>query len=692
MELDFECYSEAGYYRTADGKWKGITKTNPGIAAVGGPVYSEHPSTRILSVAWELGAGPRLWIPGMPDPDELFDYVRSGGLIEAWNAMFEYLMWQNVCHKRMGWPALHPNQMRCAMARARAHSLPGKLGKAAEVLGASEQKDKAGDLLIRKLCIPTNSKKPPTLEDYDALYRYNVQDIKAEASVAALCPPLSPYERNVWLLDQAINIRGVSVDREALSNCIEIVRRATDRYTAELQQLTGGFVQSVGELANMTRWLSLAGVHTASLESDVVDSLLAGDLPLDAKRVLEIRAMLGAASVKKLFAIDRMLCQDGRLRDLFVYCGADRTGRWAGRGPQPQNMPGGHPTEMVDGVLDCIASRNLATVEAAFGDAIAAVSGCLRGLFVAAPDHDLLCSDFSAIEAVVIAELAGEEWRQEVFRTHGKIYEMSASRISGTPFEEFMCHYGYTPDDLRKPAWWEHDPKGKHHRLRKALGKPAELGSGFGGALGAWKNFGADEFLTDNEIIDGVAAWRSASPAVCALWGGLSDAVFMAVQNPGYCYQYQAPATRFGQPPSILYCVSNDILYCQLPSGRRLTYHTPRFGTNRWGGSELTYMGWNSNYLNGPVGWMRLNTWGGKLTENVVQATARDLLANSMLALDRAGYPIVLHVHDEIVAEVPKGWGSVEEFERIMSHMPEWAAGWPVRAAGGWRGLRYRKD
>jgi DNA polymerase len=397
------------------------------------------------------------------------------------------------------------------------------------------------------------------------------------------------------------------------------------------------------------------------------------------------------------------VARNGRLTDLFAFCGADRTGRWAGRGPQPQNLPAsgpkvicctgcgtvrwkGNPTcrcgataadpcdwgaNAVEAALADIATGNLDWVTQQWGDPVAAVSGCLRGLFTAGPGCDLICSDFSAIEAVVLAELAGETWRHEVFRTHGKIYEMSASKISGVPFEDFIRHKEETKH---------------HHPLRKKVGKVAELASGYGGGLGAWKAFGADEFMTDDEIQTNVKAWREASPAIKAFWYGLQDAAFRAVQCPGNCYAYRG----------IAYGVKDDVLYCQLPSGRTLTYHQPRLepDTTSWGKPtmRLTYMGWNSNYLAGAIGWVRLDTWGGKLTENVVQAVARDILAYAMRGLDAAGYPIVLHVHDEIVAEVLRELGSVEEFEQIMGRMPPWAAGWPVRAAGGWWGLRYRKD
>jgi DNA polymerase len=692
--LDFETYSEAGYIQDpVTLKWHGVTKTAPGLPAVGAPVYSEHPSTLVLSLAYDLkaGQGPQLWTPDCPPPIALFQHIWSGGLLEAWNSAFEYHIWLNVCYRRMGWPNLPYQQLRDAMAKSRAYSLPGKLEKAAEVLRAVEQKSGAGKALIRKLSVqqPPTAKRPGgRCTDPQALaelYAYNVQDIRAESSVSELCPDLSADELQVWLLDQEINFRGVHIDQAALQDCISIVRQAEAKYTAELQHLTGGTVQTAGELAKLTGWLGANGCHMGSLDADSVTARLERtDVPPVCRRVLEIRQVLGSASVKKLFAIERHLSADGRLKDLFAYYGADRTGRWAGHGPQPQNMPGGKPTEIVDQILAVMATCNLTAVEAAYGDPVTAVSDCLRGLFSAAPGCDLICSDFSAIEAVVMAFMSGEQWQMDVFNTHCKIYEATASKITGQPVETYLTY--------KK----END---KHHPHRK-LGKVASLASQYGGGLGAWKAFGADVFMTDEEIQDAVKAWRLASPAITGkgyygeplgYWYGLQGAAFAAVENPGHCYQFKA--LTFG--------VKNDVLYCRLPSGRNLTYHTPRLemGTMSWGKAtlRLTYMGWNSNYFNGPVGWMKLDTYGPKIAENVTQAVARDILAYSMVGLAAAGYPIVLHVHDEVIAEVPVGWGSVEEFERIMGRMPPWAVdaagrSWPVKAAGGWRGRRYRKE
>ena len=722
-DMDFETYSEAGYvYNVLNQKWMPISRPPHGIGAVGAPVYSEHPSTEVLSLAYNLkdGLGPRLWLPGMGPPEDLFSHIAAGGLIEAWNSAFEWHIWTNVCTARMGWPVLLYWNLRDAMAKSRAWSLPGALGAAARVTKVADQKIDDGKRLLNKFSKPRNPtnkdarcrihpKDDP--QDGDKLYKYNLGDIKTESAVSALIPDLSDNELKLWILDQCINFRGVSIDLQSLMSCKAIVEQAGAKYTAELVQITGGDVQSASEIQKIINWLGeCSGVHMDSLDADhVAEALKREDLPQDSRRVLEIRQSLGAASIKKLFAIDRRVSRDGRLKDLFAFCGADRTGRFAGRGPQPQNLPNSGPPvvkcnningcgkhygphldscpwcktpaafsggvewsiEAVEDALRVIASNNLSYVEYYFGDAVAVVSGCLRGLFISAEGCDLICSDYSAIEAVVLAALAGEEWRLDVFRTHGKIYEMSASKISGVPFEEFKRHKEET---------------GEHHPLRKKVGKVAELASGYQGGYGAWLNFGADKHLGEEEIRNAIKAWRKESPNIVKFWYGLEDAAVTAVQNPGHCYSYRG----------ITYGVKDDVLYCQLLSGRKLSYHQPRLypDTTPWGKhvTKLTYMGWNTDYKKGPRGWMRLNTYGGKLAENVVQATARDIFTHALKNVEGAGYSVVLHVHDEIVSEVVAGTGSVEHFEQIMADIPEWCADWPVKAAGGWRGNRYRKD
>lgn len=717
-DMDFETYSEAGY--NFDGKkWRSVVKSAPhGLGAVGAQAYSEHPSTEVLSLQYDLkdGLGPRLWIPGLAPPYDLFKHISDGKLLEAYNSSFEYFIWANVCTPKLGWPPLDYRQLRDAMAKGQAFALPGKLGKAADALNAPVKKLTDGTRLIKKFSKPRNPTKhdkrlrvlpSEDLVDAAKLYEYNLYDIKSEAAVSAMIEDLPPDELELWLLDQKINFKGAHIDTEALNSCIAIVRQAEEQYTAELPELTNGYVNSPSEIQKIREWVLTKGVDTPSLTADDVEALLSSELlPPDVRRVLEIRATLGSASVKKLFSINNRLSKTGRLCGLFAYCGANRTGRFAGRGPQPQNLPNHGPDvflcsckkhygthlnacpwcglrffhaekiewsiNAVEDALSVIKLKDLSTVEYFFGNAIALISGCLRGLFSAAPGYDLICSDYSAIEAVVLAVLAGEEWRIEVFKTHGKIYEMSASKITGIPFDDFLEHKKTTGD---------------HHPMRKKVGKVAELAGGFGGGIGAWKAFGADKFFnSDAEIQAAVKAWREASPMIVKFWYGLQDAAHMAVKYPGQCFEYRG----------ISYGVKNDVLYCKLLSGRRLAYHQPRLipDVTPWGREvfKLTYMGWNGDRKKGPIGWIRLDTWGGKLAENVTQATARDLLTYAMINLDKAGYDIVLHVHDEVVSEVLKSFGTVEEFENIMATVPPWAEGWPVRAAGGWRGERYRKD
>lgn len=725
-DMDFETYSEAGFvWDAAANKWTCLphaAQGKKGLSVVGAARYAEHPSTEVLCLAYDLkdGGGRRLWYPGMPPPDDLFDYIARGGLIEAWNVGFERHIWEKVCVPRLGWPGILQSQYRCAMAKGRAFALPGKLAEAGPALGSEQRKNADGARLLRKFSIPRNpTKGNPALRirpeddpvDGELLYEYCKQDIATEGDISSCVPDLTGEELAWWQEDQKINCRGVQIDTTAIADCSAIVEQALTRYNQELWRLTGGVVSAASEVQRLSAWLATRGVSMASLDEERVTAALArSDLPVDAYRALEIRATVGSASVKKLFAMANSVCSDGRLRDLYTYHGA-RTGRTTGNGPQPTNLPNSGPDvqlctqcgrycgavrqacpwcggrlsepeewswEAVDDALKVMSTRSLECAEYFFDNALNAISGCLRGLFIAKPGHDLICADYSAIEAVALAELAGEKWRQEVFRTHGKIYEMSASLISGIPFEEIL-------------AWKEEH--GSHHPLRKK-GKVMELSCGYGGWVGALINFGADKFMTEEEMRHAAGAWRDASPAIVEFWGGqtrrgrkelfgMEGAALSAVLSPGQTFECRGHR----------WFMCGDVLYCTLLSGRHLTYHRPRLSpsTHRPGETALSYEGYNTNPKNGPMGWARQFTRGSKLAENVTQATCRDIQRHAILLQEAARYPIVLHVYDENVAEIPEGFGSIEEFERIMATLPDWAAGWPVRAAGGWRGKRYRK-
>lgn len=761
-DADFETYSEAGYYfDEARQKWHGPPRASmgkKGLFVVGAACYAAHPTAEVLSLAYDLkdGAGPRVWTPDQVRPFDLIDHVQRGGLVEAWNSAFEWWVWNLVCTRRYGWPALTIEQTRCAMGKARAFSYPGSLEKAGDVMQLQVQKDTGGKRLLDKFSVPRNptakdKRRRITLAEDPAdafkLLEYNVTDIVSEAEASARCPDLAGEELEYWIADQRINRRGVHVDAESLRACAHMVELVLAKYDAELFALTGGAVERASQLERMKGFLSTRGVYVregpGAMDDDAITALLkTPGLDATARRVLEIRQLAGSASVKKVFSMLNMLPPWGRLHDLFNYHGA-HTGRPTGEGPQPTNLPKAGPEvarclcgrhsgrhlaacawcgfpfppvpkaaewgpDAMEDVLRVLKTGDLALVERVYADALLCVSGCLRGLFTAAPGHDLIASDFSSIESVVTAVLAGEQWRVDLFATHGKNYEMAVSKIAGIPFDEVMAHKGY---DTSKPEWWKQKAKGPHHPLRQTLGKVSELASGFGGWVNAWLKFGAGEFMSEPEIKDAILKWRAASPAVVEFWGGqerregwhripelfgLEGMAIKAILQP----RTPQPVMRLdGTHSGVTFTYDGAILYCALPSGRHLHYHNVALEPNQrsFGGEyALSFERYNTNPMQGAVGWVRVDTYSGKLCENVVQAVARDIQRHATVNCERLGYPIVLHVYDELVAEVPHGSGSVEGLESIMATMPPWAMykdkPWPIKAAGGWRGLRYRKD
>lgn len=756
-DFDFETFSPAGFiWDESAGKYRApLGATRKGLPAVGAARYVEDPGAEVLTLSYDLkdGKGERRWRPGEIYPVDLFQHLAAGKLIEAHNVGFERWVWSKICVPKYRWPELPEAQLRCSMAKARAHALPGGLALLGQTLKLTQQKDKRGEALIKKFTYPRDpSKAKPSHrvlpsdepEEFEAFQEYCDQDIRTEAAASARIPDLSPTELQYWQMDQAINRRGMQVDMESVNACLEILRQAYPKYNLRLATITDGAVTEATKVEALKEWLRSRGVPVGKkLDEETAEEILKtlekGTIEREA---LGIRLMIGSAAVKKIYALSRRVSSDGRLHDMYTYYGG-RTGRASGAGEdgpgvQGQNLPNSGPDVILCGDANCgkhygasldncpwcgaseafgdrkewnpaavedaleiVRTLSLDAVEMFYGNAVKVVSGSLRGLLIAADDCDLVSSDFSSIEGVVTAFLAGEEWMMEVYRTHGKIYEATASQITGIPFEEFMRVAGYT--DLTVDKWWLQPMTGKHHPMRKKIGKPGALGSGFGGWVGAWKRFGADEFLTDEEIKDGLKKWRKASPNIVEMWGGqfrglpwddnrypemygLEGMCVSAILNPGQEFSYR----------QITYFVKGDVLYCRLPSGRTLDYHEPRLSqsTRQGGGYSISFMGFNSNALKGPLGWVRMELYGGILFQNCVQAIARDIMFNGMLTLEQNGYPIVLHTHDEPCAEVKKGWGSVVEFERLLTdtrRLP-WCAGWPIKAAGGWRGRRYRKD
>jgi DNA polymerase len=718
--LDFETYSSAGYVFDPDlFKYKGIINNKEegrSIGAVGAAKYAEHPSTSVLCLSYHLpNQLIKSWAPGEPLPIPLLDYIHYGGLVEAHSSFFEYQIWKNICYPQYQWPVLPINQLRCSAAKACGYTLPKSLGKADKIiLPPQYHKDKKGGALLDLLSVPRDPTKDDTRlrnmpedvpEDFTLLRRYCDQDVGAEMELSKRIPDLSDFETRLFLLDQKINDRGAYIDAQTLDKFIEIYEKEVPVLFAEMEATIG---LRPTQLVKLKAWVEDNGVSLPNMQEDTISEVLETPLPPLVHRMLTIRKLTGSASVKKIYRMRAQICRDGTVKGLFRYSGAGRTGRWAGAGVQAHNLPKGKlSVEEVEQAIRDVHFLPFEALKEKHGDLVKLISNCMRALFVSRPGMDLISSDFSAIEAVVLAFLAEEKWRMDVFNSHGKIYEMSASLISGVPFEEIVGHK---------------EKYGTHHPLRAKIGKVAELALGYQGGVAACKVFGADEFMSDREIRKMQKAWRKKSPNIVSFWKKTEDAAIQAVINPGRVYHIR-------QGLDITFQLVNGCLECKLPSGRIMYYHSPKIvsktfcyevahptRTDRYGeyheewkaswfkengqecveyievkdakSDQLQYKGIDSDTKQ----WIYLDTHGGKLVENIVQAVSRDILANSLLNLDAAGYSVVLHVHDEAVSEVPTGWGSIEEFEYYMNILPDWCKDWPVRASGGWRGHRFRKD
>lgn len=737
-KFDFETKSDAGYlYDFAARKWgslPGYSAQKRGLGAVGVRVYVEHYSFSPILLAYDLtpqfgGATAQQWELGESFGvlAPLFDHVRAGNLLAAQNAGFEYQVWQYFCVPVWGWPTLSIEQLRCTAVASRAAGYPGKLAEVTRVLNTPIQKDPDGDRLMKIFSMPRNptAKDPRTHvlpreapDEWIKYKAYNVTDIVSEHQVAERIPDLPPSEQKLWFLDQRINDRGMASDRKGVDDCIAVVEQAYARYGEEFRKLTGGIEPT--ELQQLKGWLATKGVSMYDMTEKSVDSMaerlrakeFASVEDGQALRALVIRQMLASASVKKLYALRAQTARDGRVHDMYMMH-ATHHGRTGGYGPQPANLYKGewHTPEEVEAALRVLASRDLATVEAAYPklDALTVVNNCLRSLFVAAPGHTLISSDYSAIEAVVLAALSGEEWELEVMRTHGMIYEAQISRMTGVPFEEFVKHRV----DTGGVATYHNGvlvgiKGGKHHPLRQQ-GKLAKLSGGYASWVNGWKKFGADEYYdSDGDIKRAILSYRDSVPNTVEFWGGqtrdkfrnserqelygLEGAAISAVLNPGACYRVGLIAFQMG----------GDVLYMQLPSGRCIPYHAPRLtpATRDYASPwelALSYEGWNTNPDKGQPSWLRMDLYGGVLTQNATGGTARDIQMYGMSNVTARGYPIVMHTYDETVAEVPLietaplGRKSVIDFEEGLNDLPDYARNWPIYAKGGWIGPRYGK-
>ena len=580
----------------------------------------------------------------------------------AYNANFEMTCLTKYFNKPM---AL--NQWACTSVLALTLGLPGYLDGVTKALGFPEEKQKMleGKRLITYFCKPCNPSKinggrTRNLPEHDAekwtrFKEYNAQDVVVEREVLKKCEKYRPNatEYALWQFDQKMNNTGVLLDIPFIENAIKLDGIAKEKATEELKSLTG--LENPASVMQFKTWLeNNLDTKLESIDKAHTAELLKNDLPAGVKKAIKLKQLISKTSVKKYTAMLNSVCDDGRIHGVLQFYGANRTGRWAGRVVQLQNLPQNH-LEDLDEARQLVRAGDHDMVEMLYGNVPNVLSQLIRTALIAAPGSRFIVADFSAIEARVIAWLADESWRREVFAAGGDIYCASASQMFKVPVEKH----------------------GVNSHLRQK-GKVAELALGYGGSSGALIAMGAlNQGVLEEELPELVRAWRAASPNIVKFWNEVDELSKKAVIDKTTCtYKH-----------GLAFCYERGMLFIRLPSGRRIAYVRPMMGTNRFGGESITYEGMNQETKK----WVRLETYGAKLVENIVQATARDCLASAMLRLDAAGYKILFHVHDEVIIEAPYGFGSQEEVVEIMSQNEPWNKDL-ILTADSYETEYYRKD
>ena len=642
LEMDIETYSDVDLIKC-------------GVYA-----YVDSPAFEVLLFAYSFDGEETKVIDlaqGEKLPAEVEFAIFDESIIKtAFNANFE----RTCLSKHLG-RQISPKSWHCSAVQAAMLALTRSLEDVGAVLGLEKQKMKEGKDLIRYFCVPckptkTNGGRTRNLpchapEKWELFKTYCKRDVDVEKAIRYKLRnfPIPKSEMEVYRLDQEINDRGILVDKKLVEQAVAGDLLLKEIVTKRAYELTG--LENPNSVAQIKGWLEGKGVEVDSLSKQAVTELIR-ESDGEVEELLKLRLLMAKTSVKKYEAIERSVCSDGRVHGLLQFYGANRTGRWAGRLVQVQNLPQNH-------IVDLELARNLVKqgrfedVELLYDSTPKVLSELIRTAFIPKPGCRFLVADFSAIEARVLAWLAGEQWRLDVFSSHGKIYEASASAMFHVPIEEIK--------------------KGSPLRQK---GKIAELALGYGGSVGALTSMGALNMgLVEEELAPLVSTWRSANPHITQFWWDVDAAAIKAVT--------EKKQPRVGK---ISFEYKSGILFATLPSGRKLAYVKPRMALNKFDRKGLTYEGIGESGK-----WGRIETYGPKLVENIVQGTARDLLAEAMLRLKKRGFDIVMHIHDEAVLEVPEGVSSVEEVCTIMAEQPEWAKGLPLRA-DGYECAFYKKD
>lgn len=665
------------------------TRSAANLKAVGAFRYAQDPTTDVLCCSYAFDNGPiQRWRPGEDLPQEIVEHVAAGGLIRAWNVTFEWNLWVRVLHATYGWPKPTLGQWVCSAALAARVGLPRKLEEAAKVLGLPEQKDTEGYRVMMRLSQPKRTKQGGgfwTREEdpkaFAILEDYCDQDVRTERAVFKALPRAgSETERSIFLHDLKINARGVPIDLDFVHRLRELALHETHRIDQEIQTVTDGFVQAVTQVAPMKVWLDKTqGLPVSSLDKNAIRDLLAGpDLSPDARRLLELRAEGSKSSIAKLTKIlETVNPLTGRIEGMLRYYGAG-TGRWAGQLVQPQNFPKGHPDLTVtEDLIEAAALGDGDLLDTLTPEGVTRLDVCsslLRGCFCAPRGRAFSVADFSQIEARINAWVAGAEVMLQAFRDRRSPYLEMGQTIY-------------------------HRPISKADAFEYFIAKQTVLGCGF--------QMGKDKFrdkmledtgilLTEEMVASAVEGFRTLYWQIPRYWKALQRTVVLVVSQ-GVTSWTAVPHTRGRIAMRIRAHSGRPWLEMSLPSGRSLWYPLPKMSirpapwTDEATGKPamlpcVTVAGVNSQTRQ----WQRYALYGGLLSENIAQATARDVMAAAMHRVEAAGYPVILTVHDEILTEHAEGFGSLAEFETLMATPPAWAAGCPITAEG-WRGKRFRK-
>ncbi|MCZ8518866.1 DNA polymerase [Paenibacillus caseinilyticus] len=634
LQIDLETYS------SVDLKKSGVYR------------YVEAPDFEILLFGFAFDDDP-VQVIDLTDfeeiPADVLKALADDQVIKtAYNANFE----RTTLARHFGQP-MPPAAWRCTAVHALTLGLPGTLGDVAKVLKLGEQKDTAGKALIKFFstpCKPTKANGGRTRnlphhdpEKWERYKEYCRQDVVTERDLRKKLAayPVPESEWALWALDQRINDNGVRLDPELVRHALACDALYTERLVVEARELTG--LDNPNSVAQLTGWLQERGLTVEDgLTKESIPILLDQAPDDDTRRALELRQEMAKTSVKKYEAMGRAICSDQWARGLLQFCGANRTWRWAGRIIQVQNLPQNKLKDL-DLARELLREGEYELLEMLFGAPPFVLSQLIRTTFIPSDGCRFIVSDFSAIEARVIAWLAGEQWRLDVFETHGKIYEASAAQMFKIPIESI----GKTSSERQK-------------------GKVAELALGYGGSVGALEAMGALKMgLNADELPDLVKAWRDANPNITKLWWDVDKAALKAVEEQRTVNLHHG----------IRFIYESGYLFIELPSGRRLAYVNPQIKPGKFDKMQITYEG-----IDEKKRWARISSYGPKFVENIVQAISRDCLAVSMMRLDAAGFRIRLHVHDEVVIDEPRGWDSLPEIVDIMGRPISWAPGLPLRA------------